>query len=187
MGLAFIALLKNFVRVTKNGAKYAEGTIDGGGVTLKTSPHFSAPGDDSHPLIGDHPIAVSIPQHGGAAIVGYVDPKNAGITEPGEKRIYGRNVDGVPQGDLHLKADQTNTLKNDKVSLTQSPDGSFEITNGPGLLTLEAGGDFVINGVRFSPGGIITEITSLKDGTSREYVGHLHPAGTPPGQTGPNL
>lgn len=186
--MGFIALLKSWKRVTKNGAEYAEGIIDGGGVTLKTSPHFSAPGDDSHPLIGDHPIAVSIPQRGGAAIVGYVDPKNAGITDPGEVRRYARNADGEIQGSLWLQDDGTNILSNDEVSLTQFPDGSFELTNGPGLLTLEAGGDFVINGVRFSPGGIITQVTSLKDIAAREYVPHVHGGVTTgPSSSGPNL
>lgn len=185
--MGFIAILENFVRIAKNGAKYAEGKIDQGGVLLKTCAHFSAPGDDSHPLIGDYPLAVPIPQRGGAAIAGYVDPKNAGITAPGEKRIYARNTDGEIQGSLWLKSDGTNILSNAVVSLTQNPDGSFALTNGPGLLTLEAGGDFVINGVRFKPGGIIEAVASLKDTTAREYVPHIHNAGTPPGQTGPNI
>lgn len=236
--MGVIALLQSFKRVIKNGAKYAEGTVDVGGVNLKTSPHFAAPGDDSHPVVGDYPVAVEIPHRGGVATVGYVDPKNAGITAPGEVRRYARNEGGEPQGHMHLKADQTNILSNDKVSLTQNPDGTYEvknlvsaltmdasgtntlenplssltmddtgrntltnttstfiqtldgftvITNGPGLLVLDPLGVFTINGTRFLPGGIIEGVNSLKDNSAREYVPHIHPAGTPPGNTGTNI
>ncbi len=185
--MGIMAVLKNFTRVFSGDVHHTDATVDPGGQPLKTSEHFSAAGDDSHPLTGDYVAAVSIPRSGGCVAVGYVDPSNAAVTQPGGKRIYSRNENAAPQGQVWLKNNGENLVANSVVSLKQTPDGAQIVTNGAGTYELEAGGDIVINGVRISPGGVITQVTSFKDAAGREYVNHLHNAGTPPGTTGPNL
>ena len=219
MGL--IAILKSFTRVVKVESKYADTEIDPGGNALKTCEHFAAAGDDAHPLLEDYALAVEIPRSGGAAIAGYIDPNNAGVTLPGGKRIYSRNEDAEVQGQLWLKNDGENILsnlvasitqspdgklviKNEVASITQSPDGklviknevgtitqsvdgSHEITNGAGTFTLESGGNIIINGVTFAPGGIVTGMKSLEL-NGKQIDGHLH-GGVQSGgsSTGPNV
>ena len=168
-----MARLNNFTRIFRDGVNYVDAIIDPGGIPMKTSENFSAAGDDSHPLPGDYAAAVGIQRSGGAVVVGYVDPENAGITQPGGKRIYSRNTESEIQGQLWLKNDSTNILSNSIVSITQTPEGSQIVTNGAGTLTLESGGDIVINGVRFAPGGIVTDMNKLKL-NNKEIDGHLH-------------
>lgn len=184
MGL--MAILNNFTRIFKDGVNYVDATIDPGGIPLKTSENFSAAGDDSHPLPGDFVAALEVQRSGGAIVVGYNDPKNAGVTKPGGKRIYSRNEDGEIQGELWLKNDSTNILSNGIVSLTQTAEGTQIVTNGAGTFTLEAGGDIVINGVRFKPDGTVTGMKKLEL-NEKEIDGHLHNAGNPPGTTGANI
>ena len=95
------------------------------------------------------------------------------------------------------------TLRPDGGTITTTPestfdaaaDGSIKGDNGSGSFELAAGGDFLVNGVTIDTSGNITspatvssaavEAPSVKAG-GKELAGHDHPAGTPPGNTGPN-
>ena len=88
--------------------------------------------------------------------------------------------------------DENDTLK---VTTRISSDGSATTFNENGSFELAAGGDFLVNGVTIDTSGNITspatvssaavEAPSVKAG-GKELAGHDHPAGTPPGNTGPN-
>ena len=153
-----------------------------------TSPHFSDPGDDSHPLPGDLAILTESVGNGGKAVVGYVDPKNEQRAKAGEKRIYSRDSSGAAIAEIQLHSDGKCRVQNAIGGLRVKADGSVILFNLNGGLTLEAGGDVVINGVRITPAGKITGVTELEV-DSKELKGHTHDitgGSSAPGPTGPN-
>ena len=164
-----IAKLLSFVRVTRNDAKISDVKIDPGGGSNITAEHFAPAGDDSFPLKTDYVVTNDIPRAGGEAVVGYVDPINTPKANKGDKRIYARDANtGAAVIELWLKND-----------------GSGILSNANGSLELQANGDFLINGVKIDAAGIVTILNSLIL-AGKEIAGHDHPAGTPPGDTGPN-
>lgn len=169
-----IARVLSFTRTTRpNGVKVSDVKSDPGGGLNLTSPHFSGPGDDSHPLEGDLAILTESVRGGGRAVVGYVDPKLEPVAQPGEKRIYARDSSGAAIVEVWLKADGEVTLLNANGSFTLGADGSQLGQNSNGSFELEAGGDVVINGVRITPAGKITGVTELEvDG--KELKDHNH-------------
>lgn len=184
MGL--VGRILSFARAQRNGAQISDVKTDPGGGPNVTAEHFPPSGDDSHPLTTDYVFATESPQRGRFAAVGYVDPLNVPKAQPGEKRSYARNPeDGAPVVEHWLKADGTAVTENDAGSVTLRPDGSILGQNAAGSFELQAGGDFVVNGVVISPGGLVSGVTSLIAG-GKEHVDHVHPAGTPPGNTGVN-
>ena len=122
----------------------------------------------------------------GAAAVGYLDPKANQTAGAGEKRIYSRDGSGAQVAQVWLKAD-----------------GTVVVNNSTGMITMAPAGTINLNGVEIDPSGNITgpgdatfsngavtgdtveALTSLI-AALLEMVGHTHPAGTPPGNTGPN-
>ncbi len=139
-----------------------------GGEEIITAEHFASVGDDAPPLISDFCITVFTRESGSEAVVGYVDPVNQGKAVGGEKRIYARNIAGVTVVDFWLKSD-----------------GSIRAENQNGSFEMQANGDFVVNGVIIDVNGNLTVPNSLTlDG--KEIAEHVHAAGTPPGDTGPN-
>ena len=84
--MGYVAKLLSFVREIRNGANVSDAKVDRGGSDIRTVEHFSAPGDDSHPLPGDY--AHTEPQAGTGrdSAVGYLDPLNEPVAGPGEKR-----------------------------------------------------------------------------------------------------
>lgn len=177
--MSIIAKLLAFVRVERNGAKISDVKIDLGGGNNITAEHFSAPGDDSFPLITDYVLAADIPRNGGKVIHGYIDPINDPIAQEGDKRIYGRNKDtGISVNEVWLKSD-----------------GSIIMSNTAGSITLQADGKINLNGVTIDTNGnvispatigadTVKATTSLKVAT-KEVNGHSHLAGIPPANTGP--
>lgn len=131
--------IAKFIELIRSTAlSYSKGDI-GGGDVLRAE-NFSGAGDDSVPLPGDYAIFVETPESGSYVCVGYIDMKNTKAAAAGEKRIYARSLDGAQIVQLHLK----NT-------------GEASLLNDSGYLTLESGGDVLINGVRItSTGQIIT-------------------------------
>lgn len=131
--------IAKFIELIRSTAlSYSKGDI-GGGDVLRAE-NFSAAGDDSVPLPGDYAMFVETPESGNYACVGYIDLKNTKASAAGEKRIYARSGDGAQIVQLHLK----NT-------------GEASLLNDSGYVTLESGGDVLINGVRItSTGQIIT-------------------------------
>jgi len=153
--VAIISVLKSYARRIHRGAKYDEARVDLGGGDIVTAEVFAPAGDDSQALPGDYPVVVTIPRTGGAVIVGYVDPKNAGETDPGERRIYARNAGtGEIVAELRLFAN-----------------GRIRGQNSAGVFELHRDGTFEANGAKMLVDGDV--VTS--DGVSLRN--HTHPQG----------
>lgn len=163
-----IAKLLSFVRNSKNGTKVSDVKVDPGGGPNITAEHFASPGDDSNPLPGDYVALSSSTGAGRESAIGYLDPLNEPKALSGDKRIYARDADGVAVVELWLK----NT-------------GDAILSNTNGSLVLLANGTVMINGVSIDKNGNVTIPNSLTLG-GKEIAGHLHLAGEPPGNTGPN-
>lgn len=140
MGL--IGTVKGFARLVKgaSSAQFSRVTLDTGAGANQDTPHFSDAGDDSQPLEGDLAQASSTRATNGLSTVGYIDQKNAGITQPGEKRIYARDADGVIVASYYMQNDGTIIIQNDTATITIDPAGNFDF----------AGGTFTINGQVFA-------------------------------------
>lgn len=204
-----IARILSFVRVIHNGAKLSDVEVDRGGGAVITAEHVAPPGDDSFPLKTDYVTTTPIDRTGGDVAMGYVDPINEPVAQEGEKRIYGRDpATGAVVNQVHLQANGDILLSNDIASVLIKADGSiksdngtgsFELradgsingNNGAGSFELEVGGDFVVNGARIDTAGNITSPTSVSApsivAAGKELAGHIHLAGTVPGNTGPNV
>lgn len=103
MGIGFIAKLLSFVRTERNGANISDVKVDPGGGPNVTGEHFSAPGDDSHPLPNDYAILVAVRGSGRKSVVGYADPVNPPEALDGEVRRYARDDSGAPVSYLWLR------------------------------------------------------------------------------------
>jgi len=123
-----LAKLLSFVRTTKNEAQVSEAKADPGGGAIVTAEHFSAPGDDSHPLPGDYVTLNSDSGTGRETAVGYVDPINAPKALPGDKRIYARDEDGAVVVEIWLKNTGEATVLNANGSIVLRPDGGSIMT-----------------------------------------------------------
>lgn len=126
--------------------------VDRGSGDNVTAQHFGPSGDDSPPLAEDYAVLSNAAGTGRQSAVGYRDAKNAGQAAPGEKRTYARNVSGQIVAQIWA----TNT-------------GEVSIFNDAGAFTLQPNGDVVINGIRFTPAGLII----LPNGVSLNT--HYHP------------
>ena len=171
-----LATVLAIVRTIRNGGNVTDITANIGGNFNVTELHTSSPGDDSQPLPGDYVALLEVVGSGQGLAVGYMDPLNVGSAGPGEKRIYSRDSDGNVKAFVHLQ-----------------DDGGILIINASGIISLAAGGDATINGVTIDTAGNITvpgggSISSPSVVASgKELAGHIHLAGTPPGNTGPNV
>jgi hypothetical protein len=79
----------------------------------------------------------------------------------------------------------TLTADNGVASVEINISGQIDLSNAAGSIQLLANGNIVLNGVVITPAGGITAPNSLVL-NGKELDGHDHPAGTPPGNTGPN-
>lgn len=156
-------------RVVRGTANTSDVTFDRGGGDLRTGQHFGPPGDDSQPLPGDYVAEVPQGPTGRDSAVGYADVVSAPASGPGEVRRYARDP-----------------ATGDTVSeVWQKSDGQILLANAAGFIHLLADGSVNINGVLFAPNGDTTVPNSLNL-AGKELAGHDHPAGDPPGNTGPN-
>lgn len=178
-----IAKLLSFVRVTRNDAKISDVKIDPGGGSNITAEHFAPAGDDSFPLKTDYVVTNDIPRTGGEAAIGYLDPINTPKAQEGDKRIYARDANtGAVIVEIWLKNDGTAITSNSNGSFTLNPDGSIKGSNGAGSFELQAGGDFVVNGVTIdTSGNIVTGGTLNADDVTADNQNvtlstHLTPA-----------
>lgn len=145
--------LLSFIRGSRNGAKLSDVKLDPGGGPNVTAEHFSAPGDDAHPLPGDYVVGVSIQRSGGSAVVGYMDPKNDQKAAAGEKRIYARDGDGKSVAEMWLKNDGSIEVTADSdITVTSGSNITINCTNatinadsvdlgssgGTGVITMES-------------------------------------------------
>ena len=192
-----IAVLLSFVRSLAGEAKVSDVKVDPGGGANITAQHFSPAGDDAHPLPDDYAATVPVQRTGSEVAVGYIDPKNEQKAQPGDKRIYARDPeDGSTVVEVWLKNDGTALVANAEASVEVKPDGSIKGSNSAGSFELQAGGNFVVNGVTIDTSGNVTSPATITGTTvagttsltaaGKEMAGHVHLAGTPPGNTGPN-
>ena len=160
--------LLSFIRGTRNDAKLSDVKLDPGGGPNVTSEHFSAPGDDAHPLPGDYVVHVAIQRSGGSAVVGYLDPKNDQKAAAGDKRIYARDSSGASIVELWLKNDGTAVLENENATITMSPDGAIKAENANGDIELASSGNITVNGKSINITGdsiTITGATNINGAT----------------------
>ncbi len=199
-----IAKLLSFVRLTRNEAKVNDVKVDPGGGPNVTAEHFAAAGDDSHPLPGDYVALNTDSGSGRESAIGYLDPLNEPKAQPGDKRIYARDEDGVVIVEIWLKNTGEATVFNENGSVTLRPDGgtitttpestfdakadgSIKGDNGSGSFELAAGGDFLVNGVtidtsgNISTGGKLNADDVTADSQNVTLSTHTTPAfGVPP-------
>lgn len=201
-----IAVILSFSRVEQNGVKTSDVKIDTGGGYNITAQHYASPGDDSFPLKTDFVAIDSIPRRGGAISLGYLDPLNTPKAQEGDKRIYSRNAgSGVPVAEVWLKNDGSVLTANDNGSVLLRPDGgtvtttpnstfdaaadgSIQGVNGNGSFELQAGGDFIVNGVTIKANGdVIMPNSLLLNGKEIDDHDHNITGGSSaPGPTGGN-
>ncbi|AUR94087.1 hypothetical protein NVP1191O_28 [Vibrio phage 1.191.O._10N.286.52.B4] len=103
--------------------------------------HLQPLGDDSRPLPQDDGWSDRTSQNGVDVYLGAFDYDNK-IAEPGEKRTYARDADGVPVNHVYLKKDGTIIIANDSYSKTINPDGSWVETNGSYSKSVNADGSY---------------------------------------------
>lgn len=170
-----LAKVLSFVRFTRGDAKGSEATVDPGGGANVVAGHFTALGDDSHPLPGDYAVLVDGPGTGVEVVVAYADPINAAISTPGDKIIYARNAaSGVISCRMWLKAS-----------------GDILIQTASGAISITAAGVINANGVTVDGSGNMTTTGTI---TAAEVIAggkslavHVHSGVTTgPSPTGPN-
>ena len=122
-----IARVLSFERVIRSGVEVSIVKINPDGGANITGVHFADTGDDAHPLPSDYVATSSIRGAGQEAVVGYADPLNEGKSEPGEKRIYGRDSSGAFVNEVWLKADGSILIENAGASILVKPSGEVNI------------------------------------------------------------
>lgn len=188
MGL--IARVLSFVRVIRKGANLSDVKIDSGGGPLVTAEHYAPMGDDAYPLNTDYAVVVSLPQKGRFVTVGYIDPKNEQLAAAGEKRLYSRNAGGDAVAHCWLKNSGQVVFYNSSGSITLDQNGAIIGQNGAGSFELQAGGDFVVNGVVITAAGAVVVPSSLNV-NGKQLAEHTHSQGNDSNgdaqqDTGPN-
>lgn len=136
--MGFLATILEFSRSTVGGKQAPEAKCDRGGGDTLTAGHFSAPGDDSHPLSGDVVYLGNDDGTGTMQVVAYQDPETSPVATAGEKRIFSRSGPGVVAAEVHLKSDGTITVKNALGSVELGPTGAVTIGNSVGSISLNA-------------------------------------------------
>lgn len=202
--MAVITKLLDFVRATRRGVPQSDAKVDMGGGETVNALHFSIPNSDSRPLPNDYVLASHLRQTGRYASYGYHDPANAKQAQPGEHISYARKSDGAIVCRVWLKNTGEATLYNDAGSITLSPDGATTVVsenatftvaqdgsikgqNSAGQFELQAGGDFVVNGVTIDTDGNIStagtveadDVTATNQDVTLSTHNHGGPAPVP--------
>lgn len=126
--MGFLATVLSFSRRVVSGAQAPEARVDRGGGNTMTAFHFSAPGDDSHPLPGDVAYLGDDAGRGATQVLGYQDAETAPVAGAGEKRIYARSGPGEVSAEVWLKADGSLLLKNEKGSIELQITGHVKVS-----------------------------------------------------------
>ena len=161
-----IAIVISSERVIDEGAHALDVKCDPNDGETLTAAHFADSGDDSPPLPGDTVALEDSTGAGAEQVSGYIDPLNAGVALPGEKRIYARDEDGNIVAEIHIKRS-----------------GSILIENGEGTFEIADSGTVTINGVTIDPDGNINapgDVTAKADSTPVKLSTHLHPTAMGP-------
>lgn len=152
---ARIGEVLSFKRVsTDESANLSEVQVDLGGGNKVTARHFSLPGDDSAPLVGEFALCSQV----GSEWIAYafMDPSFAPLAAAGERVLTSRSGLGAAEAKIHLKADGSVVI-NDKVTITA--DGA-----------IVAQGDISSDG----------EVTAMAQGPGVTLSQHLHDTGVGP-------
>lgn len=147
-----LAKVLSVEKTTRGDTPVTDVKVDTGGGANATCEQYA---DDQQPLPGDFAVVVEIQRTGGKVVVGYLDPKNANKTEPGERRLYSRDSDGNEKCQLWIKNDGSLIISNDNVDFNIGTDGSISGDNGSGNFSLGDDGTFTVNGVTIDPNGNI--------------------------------
>lgn len=150
--MASIAILTEFYR--KDKVPTVKGAYNAA-VNVEAS-HFCAPGDDSPPLVTDLAAYIDAGGTGSFSSIGYIDAKNIGEAQPGEKRIYARDTGGDIVNALYLKGDGEISIVNEKATVEILPDGTVEVSNENGSFKIFENGDILANKVTIDVDGNIT-------------------------------
>lgn len=137
MGL--ISIVKQFARAVVDGAFKVGITHDPGSGDSNDAEAYGPSGDDSPPLPEDFALLVDTPGSGRQNAVGYMDTRNEGVAEAGEKRTYARDANGELVATIWMKGD-----------------GTIFISNGNGTIEMAPSGDVTINGVTIDTAGNIS-------------------------------
>lgn len=184
-----VTSMLEFARAQRGDVKTNDVKVDRGGGDNRTLDHFADAGDDSFPLPQDFVATIGQDGTGRESAVGYVDPKNEQKSTAGDKRIYARDPEtGLQVVEVWLKSDGTASTENENGSVVLAPDGSITGANANGSFQLQAGGDFVVNGVTIDKDGKVTIPASLML-AGKEINGHDHDilsGSSAPGPTGEN-
>ena len=142
MGLGgFIAKILSFTRTMRNGVPIDSLKVsrDGGITTLID--HMGPPGDDSPPLDSDYASGYPIEGTGRFVVGGYRDVLNEGTALQGEKRLYSRNLDGGIEAVISLRRDGTVEVENASGRVTLAAEGDVEAENALGSFALTSDGE----------------------------------------------
>lgn len=184
--MGFLASVVEFLRSNVEGVPTPEAKCDRGGNDTVTGYQFAPAGSDAQPLPGDVAYLGDDAGAGNAQILGYQDPKNAGLAGPGECRLYARASDGTIRAQVWLKADGSILLSNEHGTATLGPDGAISLTAGQASATLGADGAISLgNGtgsLAIDAAGNVTATTPL--GT---FGAGTHAHTSPFGPTGPPI
>lgn len=121
---------------------------DTGGGNDVSSELYNDSGVDAPPLPGDSIVSVGTQGTGRPAAVGSADTKNASTAEPGERRTYARDADGVIKATMLLQGDGAVAITNAVGMITIAANGDIALTNGTATLAL-TGANVIINGIIF--------------------------------------
>lgn len=113
--------------------------VDMGGGENKNLDFYSACGDDSPPLPGDFVAMLSQPGTGRFVATSYIDKNNQHQSNIGEKRIYARDI-----GNQQLVC-----------QIYMQNDGTIQLTNSNGSVSIAQNGSVNINGVVIDSSGNI--------------------------------
>lgn len=176
--MGWIARVLSSARRTVNGTPTVDVKSDPGGGANVTPSLYLPPGDDARPLAGDYEYLGATPRTGGWATLGFQDAINAGVTAPGEKRIYARDASGTVVAQVYLNNAGALVLSNDTATVTIAAGGSITandgettwtmdgaggatLDNGSGAIELQDDGTVDINGVQIDAAANITGVTTL--------------------------
>lgn len=155
-------------RVTEDGVPKVRVFVDegdDGNPDLTTAELLLEPGVDALPLPGDEAAIIKSEGSGNTIAQAFADLINAGVAEPGEHRIYGRDAAGALACEVWCKADGTVAVK-----------------------SIKAGSKIDLNGVLIDQQGNMTvpgEVTGMVGTTETPLPGvklstHLHGTGVGP-------
>ena len=158
MGL--IAIVRSAARELRNSVSRLVVKSDSAGNVTSSPISFQAAGDDATPLPSDAVFTDESQGNGRPVALGFVDVKLAGVTSPGEKRIYARDAGGALVASIHL---QNN-----------------------GEITITSTGTVVVNGAKIDSSGKIETSAGVDlDKLRADFDAHVHAVNSAPGVTDP--